>query len=171
MEDAGLLSGGFSFQRFEKPTSKHVGCGLDHALAHAGDEAADVDVSGVLDFSCAVCVFQIEFAGAFYESRLAFAFHDELVVLRGDDFLKRNGGGEDAFYRADSGGELGFVLIVAGFFHLLTAGNALLQDGGINQRGKDAVTRGVDFLGAFNLHGKPLTTKDTKDHEGFFAIV
>jgi hypothetical protein len=68
---------------------------------------------------------------------------------------KGNRGGENTFYWPDSSSELGFVLIFAGLFHLLTPGNTLLQDDRIHQRGEDAITRGVDFLGAFNLHGKP----------------
>ena len=143
MQDVG---GGLSFKRLEESCGKHVGCGLNHALAHAGDEAADVDVSGVLNFSCAASIFKIEFARAFYESRLALAFNDKLVVFRRGDVLKRDGGSEDAFDRADSGGELGFVLIVAGFFHLLTTRNALLQDGRINEGGEDAVAGSGDFL-------------------------
>ena len=75
------------FKRFEKPGGKHVSRGLNHALAHAGDKAADVDVTGVLDFSFAARVFQVEFARAFYKSWLALAFNDKLVVFRGGDVL------------------------------------------------------------------------------------
>jgi hypothetical protein len=41
-----------------------------------------------------------------------------------------------------------------------------LQNGWVYQGGKDAFARGIDFLGAFNLHGKLFTTEDTEDHEG-----
>ena len=77
MEEAGF-AGGFGFERFEESRGKHVRSGLNHALAHTGDQAADVNVTRVLDFRCPARVFQIQIAGALYESRLAFAVNDEL---------------------------------------------------------------------------------------------
>src|SRR5436305_6781634 len=56
----GIACGGFCFKRFEESCGQHIGRGLNHPLAHAGDKTADVDVTGVLDFSCAASVFKIE---------------------------------------------------------------------------------------------------------------
>src|SRR5436309_14686543 len=51
---------GFCFQGFEEFAGEHLGCGLDHALAHTGDHTANAGFSRVFDLSCAVLLFQIE---------------------------------------------------------------------------------------------------------------
>ena len=53
---------GFGFQGFEEFACKHLGCGLDHALAHTGDHTANAGFSRVFDLSRAVLLFQIEVA-------------------------------------------------------------------------------------------------------------
>ena len=121
-----MVGVGFGFQGVEESSGQELGCGLDHALAYAGDQAPDIYVAGILNVGGAIFFGEVESARAFYKAWLAFAFDYKREMLRRHDVFKSNRGSEDALYRTNACGKRGLVLVFAGLFHLLAARDTFL---------------------------------------------
>ena len=158
---------GFAFQAAEEPSGHHAGGTLDHALAHAGEQAAHVNIARVQNGGFRTVLAEFQLSGSFHKSRLALAFEQQLVMLRCGDVLEGNCSGEYPNDRTNSSAELGVVLVLTGFLHLLAARNAFLQDGGIDEGREDALARCAYSVGAFYFQATPLTTSEDTEISGW----
>ena len=76
----------------------HLRGALEHALAHACDRPADLNLAAVSDYGYVVLSREIEVTGAFQETRLTLSIdHDSKVVWRIEVF-KSDVPGEKPFY-------------------------------------------------------------------------
>ena len=144
----------FGLDGGEELPGHHLYRSLKHSLAHARDRAADLNFSVVADYRNGVAFFQVEVAGAFQKAGLALAFYDHAKMTRRLYVFKTNVSGEHSLNCTDSRAKNGRVSIVAGFLKPLATGDAALQHSGISQSFEDAVADGMEFVGAFDFHGK-----------------
>ncbi len=145
---------GLGFYGGEELSSHHLHRALKHTLAHARDRAANLYITFVADYGHAVPLLEVEITSAFQEARLALAVYNHAEVTRRLHVFKANVAGEQAFDRTDSRPKSRRVSILSGLLQALTAWYAPLQHDGVNQGCVDALSVGMDFVGAFDLHTK-----------------
>lgn len=147
------LGFGFGLDGGEELSCHHLHRSLKHALAHACDSPAHLDVAVITHHGGAVPFIEIQVSRSFQEPRLALAVDRHAKVTWRLQVFKAHVTGEHSFDRPDSRANRGRVGIVAGLFQSFTTGNASLKDHRIDKRLIYALAARMEFVGAFDLHG------------------
>src|SRR5205085_4550619 len=144
----------FGFERGEELRGHHLGRALNHALADAGNRAADLHVTRVLDHSRAFALCEIEIACAFQETRLTLAINHDAIVLRLAYIFESDVALKDTFDRAHARAQRGRKGLLARLLQTLAARNATHEHRAVKQRREDSLTRRAQFMCAFEFHNK-----------------
>lgn len=97
----------FGFDGGEELSGHHLNRALDHPLPDAGDRASDLHFSAVSDQRAAVVFFEVEIAGAFQKTGLAFSVNDDSIVRVRRHVFELDVAGEESFDRTDAGAQNG----------------------------------------------------------------
>src|SRR6185295_11896830 len=93
----------FGAQTREELPRHHLRRPLDHALAHARDRSSNLHVAHITNLRTIRCLLELEIAGAFEKSRLAFAVNNDAQVFGLAHIFESRGPIEDTFDRSDAG--------------------------------------------------------------------
>ena len=140
---------------FEKLFNHHLGHAVQHALADARDQSADLGIRAVLEQGLSVAFFQIDRHVPLHEAGPARPFSAENVVRRRPFVFDRYFSLIVPFDRRDADLHVGFVLIRRHFVHALAARDALRDDLGIEQDLPNPVPRRVERVSSVNFQEEP----------------
>lgn len=143
---------GFSRERREELSDHELGGGLDQALAYAGQCAADVHFSEIIDFGGFAFLAQVECSCASEKTGGSLPVDDHLIVFGFAHFSEFNRTIEDAFDRADACLQTDLIRPLIPGRERLAARYAALQDLGIGHQSPQPFPGTLDFIRSFDFH-------------------
>lgn len=147
------LREGFCFNCSEELAGHHSRGALQHSLTYAGDSAAHLNITAVLDYGAApVPVLEIQVSRPFEEAWLSFTVDYNAVVIGGTHVFQLDAPAEYTLDAPDAGAKGRGVAGFACSFQALAARYAALQDFRIDERLIDPRPGGAQFLGSFDFH-------------------
>src|ERR1051325_1160272 len=145
-------AGRLVLKRSEEFRGHHFRGTFDHSLAHAGNRAADLQLSRIRDQGAAVLLDQIEVRSAFRKSDQAFSLDDDAVMRGRKHLFQAHLAAKGPFDRADAGFQNRFVMAAFRQRQRLATGNASFENLWIYQGKVNAFAWRGELLGPFNLH-------------------